>query len=222
MRNLCGSLLLLSLFNLASCSTQSGGELDIDSFQAPVTQGAVSSADYRTTVGDTLDVFVLEDSSFNGKYVIRSSGDIIIPKLGRVPVVSMSLTEVEKAVQRQLEASQLKKATVIADPVLRGSDTGQTVLSGITIYLSGSVSKSGRVFVPFVAGSEITAFQAIMDAGGFSSFANKKKSFLLRKDGYGVTKRVALDFTKIEAGKSADVVLRDGDMLVVPQKMFGL
>lgn len=214
--------LLITVLLVASCSSNQVPDLDIDAFAAvPPAQGALTPQAYRTTVGDTLDLFVLEDSSFNGKYVIRPSGDIIIPKLGRIGVVSMALAEVEAAVKKQLEATQLKKATVIADPVLRGAETGETVLAGLTVYLSGNVAKTGRKFVPFVAGSQVTAFQAVMDAGGFTNFANKKKSFILRKDQMGGTQRVPVDFSKIESGVLQDIPLRDGDMLVVPQKMFG-
>jgi protein involved in polysaccharide export with SLBB domain len=180
-----------------------------------------SPANYRTQIGDTLDIFVLEDSSFNGKYIVRPSGDIIIPKLGRIAVAGLSLAEAEGAVRRALESSQLKKATVIADPVLQGAETGETILNGLTVYMSGAVSKSGRKFVPFVAGNSVTAFQAVMDSGGFTTFANKRKSFVLRRDAMGVTQRVPVDFSKIESGKAPDVPLRDGDMLVVPQKAFG-
>ncbi len=215
--------LLITAALFTSCSTNQSPDLDIDAFQAasPVGQEGVAPQSFRTSVGDTLDVFVLEDSSFNGKYVIRPSGDIIIPKLGRIGVVSMSLAEVETAIRKQLELTQLKKATVIADPVLRGAETGETVLAGLTVYLSGNVAKSGRKFVPYVAGSQVTAFQAVMDGGGFTNFANKKKSFILRKDQFGGTQRIPVDFARIESGALPDIPLRDGDMLVVPQKMFG-
>lgn len=215
-------LLLLAAGTLISCSSGSKtNSIDIDAFPPTVEQPGVNSGSYRTNVGDTLELFVLEDSSFNGKYVIRPSGDVIVPKLGRIPVVSMSLAEVEAAVKSQLESTQLKKATVIVDPVLRGAETGQSAMAGLTVYLSGSVAKSGRVFVPFVSGNQITAFQAVMDAGGFANFANKRKSFILRKDPYGATQRIPVDFTRVESGAAPDVTLRDGDMLVVPQKVFG-
>lgn len=214
-------LLILASF-FVSCSSGSKTDLDIDAFQSlPPGRPEPSSGEYRTKVGDTLDLFVLEDSSFNGKYVIRPSGDIIIPKLGRITVVSMSLAEVESAVKKQLETTQIKTATVIADPVLRGADTGESVMNGLTIYLSGNIAKTGRTFVPFVSGSQITAFQAVMDAGGFTNFAHKKKAFILRKDQFGGTQRIPVNFSKVEDGSSQDVVLRDGDMLVVPQKAFG-
>jgi protein involved in polysaccharide export with SLBB domain len=208
---------------LSACSSRNSGDIDPSLYEVPAPVRSLSaSSGYRTSIGDTLDIFVLEDSSFNGKYTIRPSGDIIIPKLGRIAVVSMSLAEAEGAVKRALEGSQLKKATVIADPVLRGADTGETLLNGLTVYMSGSVAKSGRKFVPYVAGNNVTALQAVMDSGGFANFANKKKAFVLRRDGTGATHRLPLDFSKIESGEMPDVPLQDGDMLVVPQKSFGL
>lgn len=217
----CSSLCLCII--LSGCSSPDYmQDFDAAGFQAPISPSAASPANYRTSVGDTLDIFVLEDTSFNGKYVVRPSGDIIIPKLGRISVISMSLAQVEIEIKKILEGTQLKKATVIADPVLRGTETGESLLSGLTIYLSGSVPKAGRKFVPFVGGNNVTAFQAVMDSGGFTSFANKKKAFVLRRDASGSTQRLPVDFAKIEEGKSADVPLQDGDMLVVPQKLFGL
>ena len=184
--------------------------------------GAAGTTGYRTSVGDALDIFVLEDGSFNGLYVVRPSGDIIIPKAGRIPVANMSLGQVESTIKSVLETNQLAKATVIADPVRRGAGDGESVTAGLTVYLSGNVVKTGRVLVPFVGDGKVTAFQAVMDSGGFKQFANKRKSYLLRKDHAGRTSRVAVDFTEIEKGIIPDVPLQDGDMLVVPQKMFGL
>mgnify|MGYP003667843084 CR=1 FL=1 len=181
----------------------------------------IGSSGYRTSVGDALDIFVLEDSGFNGLYIVRPSGDIIIPKAGRIQALGMTLSEVESAVRRSLEANQLTAATVIVDPVRRGAGDGDAVSAGITIYLSGNVAKTGRVFIPFVGGGQVSAFQAVMDSGGFGSFANKKKSYILRKDGAGQTARIGLDFTKIEKGEIPDVPLQDADMLVVPQKLIG-
>jgi protein involved in polysaccharide export with SLBB domain len=182
----------------------------------------IGSSGYRTGVGDAIDIFVLEDNSFNGLYVVRPSGDMILPKAGRIPVLGMTLSEVESSVKRVLEANQLTTATVIADPVRRGAGDGETVMAGLTVYLSGQgVIKPGRTLVPFVGNSQVTAFQAITDGGGFAAFSNKKRSYLLRKNRSGQTQRLPIDFTKIEKGVEADPVLQDGDTIVVPQKIFG-
>ncbi|HYF37550.1 MAG TPA: polysaccharide biosynthesis/export family protein [Prosthecobacter sp.] len=182
----------------------------------------IGTVGYRTSIGDALDLFVMEDSSFNGQYIVRPSGDIIIPKAGRIQVVNMTLSEVEAAVRQALQVNQLKQATVVADPVRRGAGTGESVSAGLTIYLSGNVATTGRKMVPFVGGGQVTAYQAVMDSGGFTPFANKRKSYVLRRDSGGRTHRIPVNFEKIETGSVADLPLQDGDMLVVPQKLIGL
>lgn len=212
---------------IASCANQGNKDAGLDGIDFPMMQQAglqsgAADGSYRTSIGDTVEIFVLEDSSFNGRYVIRPSGDIIIPKLGRVTAAGLGLKELEGSVQQQLQATQLKKATVIADPVSRSGGTESAVQAGVTVYISGSVAKTGRQFVPSVAGNAVTAFQAVINSGGFTSFANKKKSFLLRRQGYGGSQRIVLNFSAIEEGKAEDIPLQEGDMIVVPQKMFGL
>lgn len=176
---------------------------------------------YRTAVGDAIDIFVREDSSFDGQYIVRPSGDIILPKAGRINVLNMTLSEVESAVKKILEADQLTAATVIADPVRRGAGDGKTVLAGLTVYLSGNIMKRGRVVVPFIGNAQVTAYQAITDSGGFAAFANKKKSYILRRDSTGQPRRISVDFQSIERGEAQDPVLMDGDTIVVPQKIIG-
>ncbi len=188
---------------------------------APRRSDDIGSSGYRTSIGDAIDIFVLEDSSFNGTYILRPSGDIIIPKAGRIHVEGMTLSQVESAVRASLEDNQLIKATVIADPVRRGAGDGESISAGVTVYLSGNVNKTGRVFIPFVGGGQVSAFQAVMDSGGFASFADKKNSYILRKDSTGQTARIGIDFTKIEKGRAPDLQLQDADMLVVPQKIIG-
>ncbi|MES2597088.1 MAG: polysaccharide biosynthesis/export family protein [Verrucomicrobiota bacterium] len=220
-------LVVLALISIlgSSCKSTKPVDLDIEAPQGPVRRGDdIGSQGYKTSIGDALDLFVLEDSSFNSQFVIRPSGDIILPKAGRVQVAGMSLSEVEATVKAVLEKTQLRQATVIADPVRRGAGTGieGQVAAGLTIYLSGNIVRTGRVMVPFVGGGRVTAYQAIMDAGGFAAFANKKKSYVLRRDEGSNTHRIPVNFEKIEKSDDPDLPLQDGDMLVVPQKLIGL
>lgn len=213
------SLLQASLL-LSSCT--GGSQVPVEA-PTPGRRGDdIGSAGYKAGVGDAIDIFVLEDNSFNGLYVVRPSGDIILPKAGRIQVLNMSLAEIEASVKKVLETNQLTMASVIADPVRRGAGDGSSVMAGLTIYLTGNVMKPGRTLVPFVGDAQVTAFQAITDAGGFAAFANKKRSYILRKDRAGRTQRLPVDFTKIEKGTLQDPVLQDGDTIVVPQKLIGI
>ncbi len=216
--------LVLLAVSLVCSSCQTKDNLDVEEpIAAPRRTDDIGTKGYQTAVGDALELFVLEDASFNGQFIVRPSGDIIIPKAGRIQVLGMSLDQVEATVKGVLEKNQLRMATVIADPVRRGAGTGEgQVSAGLTIYLSGNVVKTGRVLVPFVGGGQVTAYQAIMDAGGFTPFANKRKSYVLRRDDAARTRRIPINFEQVEKSEVPDLALQDGDMLVVPQKLIGL
>jgi protein involved in polysaccharide export with SLBB domain len=197
-----------------------GGQQAVKPGEAGTPQGR----DYRIGLGDSLDLFVVEDPTFNENYTVRVTGDIVLSKVGRIPVLGLSLTEAEKVVASRLEVDQLKKATVVIDPVGRGgsSSKGGQVSAGLTIFLTGRLNKTGRVMVPFVGNSQVTAYQAVADCGGFAPFANKRKGVILRKLEHDRPPlRIPVDFQKVEEGTLMDPVLRDGDVILVPEKMFG-
>lgn len=175
-----------------------------------------SGASYRIQVGDLIDVFVLEDGTFNGNFIVRSSGDIIMPKVGRVGVQGLSLTEAEGRIKSTLQANQLKQATVIVDPGTRGETGG-----GLTLRMSGEIAQTGRVTVRPLGDAPVSAYQAVVDAGGFKPFAHRRKSYILRNTPAGVS-RINVNFDAIESGKADDPALMEGDCIVVPKKTFGL
>lgn len=211
-------LLLVSL--ISSC--QSKNVLELENSSNSVTEKSIpvgTNNGYQVKVGNQLDIFVLEDKTFNGSYPVRETGEIIIPQLGRIYVLGMNLTEVEAAVKRHLEATQLKIATVIADPS-SSVGTSEKPLLGVAVRVSGRVMSPGRIMVPQLGGAPVTAFQAVTEAGGLLPFADKKRSYILRNNGLLVT-RVPVNFERIEEGKGADIPLHEGDTIIVPQKVLG-
>jgi polysaccharide export outer membrane protein len=213
----CKVLLLLAVISSVSCDSTKG--TDQDGPPMPLAPSQLpSSANYRIQVGDMIDVFVLEDTNFNGTFVIRPSGDIIMPKVGRVGVQGLSLTEAESRIKQTLQSNQLKLATVIVDPGTRG-EAG--VGGGLTVRMSGEIAQTGRVTIRPLGDAPVSAYQAVVDAGGFKSFANKRKSYILRNTAAGVT-RINVNFDAVESGKAKDPTVLEGDCIVVPKKTFGL
>lgn len=205
---------------ISACQSRSSSQPE--NLTNPVTEKTQSigtQKGYQVKVGNQLDIFVLEDKTFNGSYPVRETGEIIIPQLGRIYVLGMSLAEVEAAVKRHLEATQLKVATVIADPSSSVGTSDKPML-GVAVRVSGRVMSPGRIMVPQLGSTPVTAFQAITEAGGLLPFADKKRSYILRNNGLLVT-RVPVNFDKIEEGKDSDVPLYEGDTIVIPQKTLG-
>jgi polysaccharide export outer membrane protein len=104
--------------------------------------------------------------------------------------------------------------TLNADDTIVLPDNPQHV-----IYVMGEVKLPGML--PFVKERNWTATKAVAAVGGFTQYAGKGKSYIIREAG-GKKLMIPIDFNDLmknpEAGK--DVPLSAGDILVVPQSMF--
>jgi polysaccharide biosynthesis/export protein len=87
------------------------------------------------------------------------------------------------------------------------------------IYVMGEVRQPGML--PFVKERGWTVTKAVAAVGGFSQYAARSRSYLIREEG---ARRITIpiDFNDLmknpEAGK--DVPLSAGDILVIPQSLF--
>lgn len=215
------SLLLALVSLISACQSKTNLELEnASNITAEKIPQQEAHNSFQVKLGQQLDIFVLEDKTFNGSYPVRETGEIIIPQLGRIYVLGMSLAEVESAVKRHLEATQLKVATVIADPSSSSGGASDKIMLGVAVRVSGRVMSPGRIMVPQLGSTPVTAFQAVTEAGGLLPFADKKRSYILRNDGLRV-KRIPVNFQKIEDGKESDIPVHEGDTIIVPQKVLG-
>ena len=86
------------------------------------------------------------------------------------------------------------------------------------IYVTGNVLKPGAI--KLLPDDELTAYSAILRAGGFARFANRKKVYVLRDMGDGAKKKIPVSIKELQSGKGTDVVLQSKDIVVVPEKFF--
>ena len=175
-------------------------------------------------VGDTLEVFVMEDSSFNGVFKIREKGDIIIPKVGRVSVTGLTVEMAQQTIKKTLESSQLTSATVIADRISAVGSAPVTFEESpqILVYLTGKVNRPGQHMLALSSGDTITAYEAVLIAGGVAQFADERDAYILRRTGGNNRTKIPVDLRSIRQGKSPDVPLANGDMICVPERRFAL
>jgi len=189
----------------------------------PVTPMPVKPAPQGIQPGESLDVFVMEDDSFSGSYKVRSTGDLIIPKLGRVRVGGMSASGAEQAIAAVLTANKLTKATVLVDrPDVSGGPDRAAAPGSTEVFLTGKVNRPGRYSISGIGNAPPTVHQAILQAGGCSRFANKAKVHVLRRASDGMLRRIDADLLAIESGTGRDVPLGTGDIVVVPEKTVDL
>ncbi len=123
----------------------------------------------------------------------------------RVPVDFVRL-------MRQGDLTQ--NVTLNADDTIVIPDNPQHV-----IYVMGEVRQPGML--PFVKERNWTATKAVAAVGGFTQYAGRGRSYIIREEG-GRKITIPIDFNDLmknpEAGK--DVPLSAGDILVVPQSLF--
>ncbi len=91
------------------------------------------------------------------------------------------------------------------------------------VFVVGEV-KGEEVIVQFAPGERRTLFRALLKAGGLTKFARSKDVRIISYDNEGNRSEKIVDASAIveEGYLEKDVELRQGDMVIVPQKRFSL
>jgi protein involved in polysaccharide export with SLBB domain len=167
----------------------------------------------RLGSNDYVSFRVVEDRDNESQHMrVNDNGELEIPYAGLIPAAGKTCKEVAYAVKNALEREYYYHATVIiaVDHVSEKS-RGK-------IYVYGSVKGQGPQEIP--ADETYTVSKAIIRAGGFGDFANKRKVKLTRKDG----KSYIIDLKRvIEEGRTdEDLVLQPDDQINVPQRLINM
>jgi protein involved in polysaccharide export with SLBB domain len=129
-------------------------------------------------VGDTVIFRVLEDQEEPKPLTVTDAGELDVPELGLVKAVGKSCKELAFEIKSKLEQTSYYRATV-----LLGIQLLNKTISGRRIYIAGQVRTTGPQEIP--AGETWTVSRAIMGAGGFTDYADKKKVRLIRAGSKG-------------------------------------
>src|SRR3954470_19971988 len=164
----------------------------------------------RLGSNDYVSFRVVEDRDNESQHLrVNDNGELEVPYIGLVPASGKSCKELAYNVKAALEREYYYHATVII-AVDRVSEKSRG-----KIYVYGSVKGQGPQEIP--ADETYTVSKAIIRAGGFGDFANKRKVKLTKKSGETVVinlKRV------IEEGHTdEDVTVGPDDQIYGPQKL---
>ena len=167
----------------------------------------------RLGPNDYVSFRVVEDRDNDSQRLrVNDSGELEVPYIGLVQASGKSCKELAYNVKAALEREYYYHATVII-AVDRVSEKSRG-----KIYVYGSVKGQGPQEIP--ADESYTVSKAIIRAGGFGDFANKRKVKVTRKSG----KDLVVDLKRvIEEGHSdEDVVLQPDDQIYVPQRLINM
>lgn len=180
--------------------------------------------------GDQLELFVKEDQTLNGSYLVREGGYIVIPRAGRIQVAGLTREAAEPKVKDVLLKTQLKEASVIVERTagpnngpngLAATGAGGEPVSRVLIYLTGSVAKPGGHAIPVQPGKVARVYETLLISGGLGKFSKVDKVEIFRFDGSGKRKRTVVDLKPIMRGEAEDPPISEGDIINVPEKVFG-
>lgn len=160
--------------------------------------------------GDSVEVVVFEDPSFNGVYQVRTGGYIFLPQIGSFRVGNLTAAQTEQALTERLERDLLRKATVSVIP----SKPGAPVDSGGVVYVVGEVERPGVLRIP--PRETLTMLTAIIRAGGIGLHGDPAQVQLARLKG-GRREISIMHFDAVMAGveSGTELALQHGDIINV-------
>jgi polysaccharide export outer membrane protein len=154
---------------------------------------------------DSVEIRVFREDELTTSGQLSPDGTIRMPLIGPVKLAGLSTDQAAAAITAMLKDGYLVSPQVSVSIEAR-------VRRAVTVL--GQAQNPGVFELP--ADRKLTVVEAIGMAGGATRIANIKKITLKRSGGQVLT----INLKDITSGKAADVVLRDGDVLSIPESLF--
>lgn len=176
---------------------------------------------HKLASGDRLSYRVIEDQIDTKEPLepkvlfVADTGDLEIPFLGRFPAVGKNCKQLAHEIKAALEKDYYYQATVVIAVELRAKRSG-------AVYVVGQVRLTGPVDMP--GDERLTLSKAVLRAGGFTDYADKRHVKVTRKvdADAGASKTFTVDLNEVlEEGKTdKDLLLEPGDTIFVASRLF--
>ena len=179
-----------------------------------IASGYVLDDKHRLEPGDKISFQIIEDQDPAITLIVADSSELDVPYVGRVSVAGKTCRQVADLLKGMMEKDFYYRATVII-----GLDSVNKVRG--QVYIWGQVHSQGPIEILF--NENLTAGQAILRAGGFGDFADKKKVKVVRNPRAGETDKQTFLINMVdvlEGGKTEkDIPLEPGDFIIVPSRL---
>jgi polysaccharide export outer membrane protein len=188
---------------LTACGTTSG-------HFPPAPQDA-SSADYSYVIGagDSLNIIVWRNPELSMTVPVRPDGKISTPLVDELVAQGKTSSEVARDVEKKL-------ATYVRDPVVTVIVTSFTGPYSQQIRVVGQAAKPQ--FLPFK--QKMTLLDVMIAVGGLTDFADGNGATILRSAEGNKQYSVRLNDLIKHGDVLANVEMRPGDILIIPQSFF--
>jgi len=169
---------------------------------------------YQLAIGDHVNLRIVEDNEEPKSLVVADSGEIEVPYLGRYPVTGKTCLQLARELKIELQKDYYYQATVMIAVDLKTKGASK-------IYLFGPVRAPGEQ--EFSSDEGLTLSKAILRAGGFSDFADRRHVRVSRKSATpgGKEQTFTVNVEDIlEKGKiQSDLKLEPDDLITIPERL---
>lgn len=191
---------------LAGCASQTGARPEL-----PVASGdAQYSTRYRIAPGDTVQIFVWRNPEVSTSVPVRPDGLLSAPLLEEVPAAGKTPAELARDLEAEL-------ATYLRDPLVT------VIVNGFVGTYRDQIRVLGEAAQPrsMLYRDSMTLLDVMIQSGGLTQFADGNNATLVRfEDGKQAEYRLRLDDLIRVGDISANVDMRPGDVIIVPEAWF--
>ena len=199
-------LTCLLFFAIAGCSEYSKSS-NMGNYQ---NRTSVKREKYLVDCNDILDITVFDESKLSAKARVSEEGILSYPLIEDIKVKGLTIQEVENILEERLRDGYLKdpKVTVMLDIGLMQQHREKE------IFVIGEVKRPGAIQI---LGKNLSVLEVVTKAGGFTEFAAPNRTRVIRIE-EGEEKTIIVNLNKVKKGnRSLDIILKPGDVVVVPE-----
>lgn len=162
-----------------------------------------TAGDYAIGAGDVLQIVVWKNPELSMDVPVRPDGFISLPLLDDVRAAGLTPIELRDVLRQRL-------AEFVASPVV---SVIVMEVHSFTVSILGKVRQPGR----YELRAPTTVLDLLALAGGFDEFSSPGDTYVLRSAGQAY-QRIPFDYSRAitAAGKSANVEVEPGDIIIVP------
>lgn len=177
----------------------------------PLAPAEVASTDHRYKIGplDQLNIIVWRNAELSATVTVRPDGRISVPLVEDVLAAGKSPAQLAKEVEQVL-------SRVVRDPSVTVIVTSFQGVYGDQIRIVGEATRPQAV--PYR--QNMTVLDVMIQAGGLTDFADGNAAVLVRGAEGGKQYSIRLKDLLKRGDISANVQVRPGDIIIVPQSWF--
>ncbi len=168
---------------------------------APATTADPEIDVYRIGVEDELQILVWREPDLTATTTVRPDGKITLPLLNDVSVLGLTTDELQAQLTDKLKNFVNEPQVTVIPRQIRSRK----------VSVFGEVVRQGT----YPVNGRKTILELLGEAGGLGPFAKSESIYILRRQGDQQV-RIPFHYKKALAGQTENIVLRPGDMVIVP------